>query len=217
MVRLRPSDRIGEILNNRKIIDVIKVDSRNKYVWECCECGSVAQGEYANLKKEVKNHCGCLGSSRRRGVNNHLYKHGKTKSSEYTSWHLMKRRLTVKSDKSYDHYINNLKIDADPRWLDSFEAFYADMGDKPNPKFTLERINAYRGYWPDNCRWASKEEQAQNKTTTFWCVYKGEKISLSSLCEQLELKYITVYMRIKRGHRDPFFGVTDVKILGVIS
>jgi len=129
----------------------------------------------------------------------------------------MKRRLTAKSHKSYDYYVNVLKLDADPRWLDSFEAFYADMGDKPNPKFTLERIDAYRGYWPDNCRWASKEEQAQNKTTTFWCVYKNEKISLGSLCKRLGLKYITVYMRIKRGHSDPFFGITDVKIVGVIS
>ncbi len=215
MARLRPSDRIGEILNNRKIIDVIKVNSRNKYVWECCECGSVAQGEYANLKKEVKNHCGCLGSSRRLGVNNYFYKHGRAKSSEWNSWYEMKRRLSDKNHTSYNHYTNVLKLDADPRWINSFEAFYSDIGDKPDPSFTLERIDTYKGYWPDNCRWASRKEQARNKTNTFWCEYKENKHSLSELCALLNLKYNSVYMRIKRAHKDPFFGVKNVKIFGV--
>jgi hypothetical protein len=217
MARLRPSDRIGEILNNRKIIDVIKVKGRTKYVWECCACGSVTQGEYANLKKEVKNHCGCLGTSRRLSVNNHSYKHGKTRSSEWNSWYEMKRRLLDKNHTSYNHYTNVLNLDIDPRWVDSFEAFYSDMGDKPNPKFTLERINTYRGYWPDNCRWASKEEQAKNKTNIFWCEYNNIKYPLRTLCILLNRKYNSVYMRIKRGHSDPFFGVTGIKIIGVIS
>ncbi len=49
--RLHPSDRIGEILNNRRIIDITNVNGRNRYVWECCVCGHITQGEYANLKK----------------------------------------------------------------------------------------------------------------------------------------------------------------------
>jgi len=84
----------------------------------------------------------------------------------------MKRRLLDKNHKSYNHYVNVLKLDADPRWLNSFEAFYDDMGDKPDPKFTLERIDTYKGYWPDNCRWASKDEQARNKTNSRWCEYE---------------------------------------------
>jgi len=54
LARLRPTDRIGEILNNRKIINIVKVNGRNKYVWECCVCGSASKGEYANLKKRKK-------------------------------------------------------------------------------------------------------------------------------------------------------------------
>lgn len=217
MTRLRPSERIGEILNNRKIIDIVTVNGKNKYVWECCVCGSVTRGEYANLKKEAKNHCGCLGNSYRLGINSHSYKHGKVRSSEWNSWYEMKRRLLDKNHKSYDHYTNVLKLDVDPRWLDSFEAFYADMGDKPDPKFTLERIDTYKGYWPDNCRWASKDEQARNKTNILWCEYKGTKYPLRTLCTLLNCKYHSVYMRIRRSHKDPFFGVPDVKVIGTIS
>jgi hypothetical protein len=61
MARLRPSDRVGDILNNRKIIDIVVVNGRNKYVWECCICGSVTRGEYANLKKEAKTIVGASG------------------------------------------------------------------------------------------------------------------------------------------------------------
>jgi hypothetical protein len=129
----------------------------------------------------------------------------------------MKRRLLDKNHKSYNHYVNVLKLDADPRWLNSFEAFYDDMGDKPDPKFTLERIDTYKGYWPDNCRWASKDEQARNKTNTLWCEYEGIKYPLRTLCTLIDRKYHSVYMRIRRGHEDPFFGVTGVKIIGVIS
>jgi len=216
LARLRPTDRIGEILNNRKIINIVKVNGRNKYVWECCVCGSASKGEYANLKKEKKNHCGCL-ESPYSGHKNPSYKHGKRRSSEYVSWVEMKKRLLYKNHKSYDHYVNVLKLDADPRWLNSFEAFYADMGDKPDPTFTLERKERYKGYWADNCCWATKGEQAQNKTTTFWCKYKENTYCLKELCRFLNLKYHTVYMRIRRGHKDPFFGTKDVEVIGVTS
>lgn len=217
MNRARPTDRIGMILNNRKIINIVSVNSKNKYVWECCVCGSVRIGEYANLKKEKKNHCGCLGNSHRVGINSHTYKHGKVRSSEWNSWYEMKRRLTDKNHKSYEHYTTKLKLDIDPRWLLSFEIFYADMGDKPNENFTLERINTYKGYWPDNCRWASKEEQARNKTNIKWCEYKSNRYPLRTLCTLLNLKYSSVYMRIKRGHENPFFGVAGIKFIGFIS
>lgn len=214
--RLKPQDRVGMIFNGRKIVNIVNINDRNKYVCECEICGSIKYFEYQNLKKEQKNHCGCLGSVRT-GENNHFYVHGDSKSDEFKTWIEVRRRITDPNHKSYVHYRNKLKLDIDPRWLESYELFLQDMGRKPAKHFTLERIDTYKGYWRDNCKWATKKEQAQNKTTTFWCVYKGEKISLSSLCERLELKYITVYMRIKRGHSDPFFGITDVKIVGVIS
>ena len=217
MSRVRPVDRIGLILNNRKIIDVINVNSKVKYVWSCCVCGLTTTGDYSNLKKEKKNHCGCLGNSHRSGINSSAYKHGKVRSSEWNSWYEMKRRLTDKNHKSYKHYTQILRIDADPCWLASFENFYTDMGPKPDDTFTLERIDPYKGYWPANCRWASKVEQARNKTNTLWCEYSGNKYPLRTVCTMLNLKYNSVYMRIKRGHKDPFFGVTGVSFISITS
>jgi hypothetical protein len=72
----------------------------------------------------------------------------------YRSWHGMTRRARD-NPRGYEH------VDMDPRWK-SYEVFLADMGECP-PGCSIDRIDGARGYWPDNCRWATKEEQTQNR------------------------------------------------------
>lgn len=82
----------------------------------------------------------------------------------------MKQRIRDPNVPYYDRY-GGRGLDMDPRW-EKFEAFVADMGERPpDPEWwtsrkgywSLDRIDNQRGYWPDNCRWATAKEQAANK------------------------------------------------------
>lgn len=76
------------------------------------------------------------------------------------TWHDMLRRAYLKT-RDVEFY-KNKGIDIDPRWVLSFWSFVDDMGNKPGPAYTLDRRNNSKGYWPANCRWATKRQQAQN-------------------------------------------------------
>lgn len=85
------------------------------------------------------------------------------RSAEYVAWQGMKSRCTTnKQNYCYRHYAGR-GISVCKRWRESFAAFLEDMGRKPSPELSLDRINNDGNYEPENCRWATDKEQANNK------------------------------------------------------
>lgn len=80
------------------------------------------------------------------------------------------------------------------RW-NSFEAFHADMGDRP-ASTTLDRIDNDGPYSPENCRWATVKEQARNRRSSALVTYRGETKALAEWCELLGLEYRPTLLRI---------------------
>jgi hypothetical protein len=80
---------------------------------------------------------------------------------EYTAWQNMKQRCANPNNRSYRWY-GARGISVCKHWLNSFANFYADMGPRPSPKHSIDRIVNDSGYFPDNCRWATKQQQVAN-------------------------------------------------------
>lgn len=87
--------------------------------------------------------------------------HGLSTSKTYVVWRAMKARVLNKSHKYYKYY-GGRGIVICERWIGSFENFLQDMGERPQ-MLTLDRINNNSNYEPDNCKWSTRKEQANNR------------------------------------------------------
>jgi hypothetical protein len=96
----------------------------------------------------------------------------------HTSYQQMKQRCLNPKNPMWDYY-GGRGIDIDPRWIESYEAFLADVGPRPSLDYTLDRIDNNRGYWPDNVRWATRSEQQRNKRPYTRKKTSGRKIEVT--------------------------------------
>jgi hypothetical protein len=104
----------------------------------------------------------------------------------------MINRCTNEKLPNYDNY-GGRGIKVCDRWLNSFENFYTDMGDRP-PGMSLDRIDNNGGYGPDNCRWATAKEQSRNRRSNR--LIEGKP--MAGWCEENNLSYNAVNARLYR-------------------
>lgn len=115
----------------------------------------------------------------------------------------MKTRCYNKNELNYKNY-GGRGITICPRWLDAFENFYADMGPKPSPEHSIERINNDEPYSPENCKWATPTEQAQNKRNTILITANGFTRPVKEWEKITGIPSSTLKARLKYGlsHQD---------------
>ena len=112
------------------------------------------------------------------------------------SYHSMKQRCY--NEKCKDYYLYGGRgIKVCDRWLESFENFLEDMGNRPN-NTSLDRINPEKDYSPENCRWADTKTQSLNKRNSKYVTFNNETRLLIEFCEELNLHYNTVIERLRR-------------------
>lgn len=110
----------------------------------------------------------------------------------------MKRRCYNPAEDSYPYY-GGKGITVCDEWLHSFPQFLADVGPKPTPKHSIDRINNDLPYRPDNVRWATSLEQCQNRSVSRYVNYKGERLPLAEHARRAGLPPKVVDRRLRRG------------------
>ena len=131
----------------------------HRALWLChCDCGRNCITRSSSLISGNTQSCGCLKSTLASSIH---FRHGRCHSPEYNSWYGMLQRCENPNHSSYDHY-GGRGIKVCTRWH-KFENFYADMGRKPGPGYSIDRIDNDGDYEPDNCRWATVKEQNMNQ------------------------------------------------------
>jgi hypothetical protein len=130
-----------------------------KVRWMCvCECGEQRTVAAISLMQGTSKSCGCL----KREARAWNFRHGESHSAEYEAWVKMRQRCLNPRCHAYGRY-GGRGITICPRWLNSFEAFLADLGRKPSARRSLDRRNNNGNYEPSNVRWATPAQQNRNR------------------------------------------------------
>ena len=130
------------------------------------------------------------------------YTHGMSNTREYHSWEKMKERCMNPRNIRYPRW-GGRGIEVCDRWM-RFENFIADMGECPEG-YQLDRIDNDGNYEPENCRWASREEQMNNRSCCIYVEYEGRKQTIAQWARERGFKFQTLLQRIKhKGELPPY-------------
>lgn len=194
--RFTVGTRVGTVVLADKVSDYQKfVDSngvlkQHQAVWRVvCDCGREHAVSAANL---YKGRVPCVCAPKQGGNKTHGLSH----TSEHKTWTKMNERVRNPNCKDYADY-GGRGICIAPRW-ESFENFYADMGVKPSDKHSLDRIDVDGDYCPENCRWATPIEQANNKRCTIKVTVGGVQKTLRDLSEEFGISTTAIRKRLRK-------------------
>jgi len=194
-------DRTGQRFGDLVVVGLSHKEFRSKRhgyynFWKCiCDCGNETIVLSNNLIRGNTKSCGCKSS--RLTIKERVTTHGKVNTSTYTSWRAMKDRCYCKSHVEYKRY-GAIGITVCDRWKDSFENFLADMGERPE-KHSIERLDPNKGYSPENCVWADKFQQANNRKNNVFLSYDGKTMTATMWARHIGISNSTIYARLKRN------------------
>lgn len=162
--------------------------------WLCkCDCGIQRIVRKSSLTCGETKHCGCQTA---KIVAAAVKTHGLRNHSAYPSWAAMIQRCTNPTHKNYTAYGGSGKTVCE-RWL-SLVNFCHDMGERP-VGMTIERINNELGYSPENCRWATRQEQSRNKLVCRKYLHDGKEKTIYELSLESGIRQKSLRLRLARG------------------
>lgn len=187
--------RFGRLVVVERVTDHITPSGATFVQWKCvCDCGNNTVVSTLSLRRSSGTRsCGCL---QKETATRMCTKHGHSSERVYGIWNHIKQRCSNPNNDSFDFYGAEGK-DVCAEWANSFQAFYDwAIANGYSDKLTIDRIDNSKGYYPENCRWATRKEQANNTRRTRFVTYGGKKMSLTQLSEITGVKKKILYDRI---------------------
>lgn len=170
---------------------------KNFRIVECrCDCGKVFRVRFNGLQTGNTSSCGCLRIDHALEQVYSRQTHGESRpeTPEFRTWTAMKNRCLNPNADDYSKY-GGRGITVCKRWRDSYQAFVTDMGRRPGPQYSIDRIDVDGNYEPGNCRWAKQEQQVNNRRNSL----KKDGLPLTAWCRLNGMNYQTAYGRYRKG------------------
>lgn len=178
-----------------RLVAIEGFKKNGEFYWKCkCDCGKQAEVLPQHLKRNLIRSCGCLRAETSSQINR---KHGMKETRLYKAWLDMKARCYNSNDTNYKNY-GGRGITVCDEWKNDFMNFYNwAIANGYRDDLTIDRINVDGNYEPNNCRWATYKEQANNTRANIILEYKGRKQTMAEWAEEIGMNYVTFQRRIK--------------------
>lgn len=121
-----------------------------------------------------------------------------THRPEYCAWRNIIHRCTNSDHEAYPNY-GGRGITVCDAWINDVAQFISDMGRRPGPGYSIDRIDNDKGYMPSNCRWVTRSTQQLNRRNTKSATINGRTQTLKEWAIETGVPYHTLITRLRRG------------------
>jgi hypothetical protein len=196
---MKPNNLLGTRYERLTVIADGGRCPKQNILWLCqCDCGNTTLAFAYDLRGGKVKSCGCYAADAARGRAKHgMARAGAARSSEYNVWSTLVQRCTNRNDRNWGNY-GGRGITVTKRWR-VFENFLEDMGCRPSPKHSIDRINNDKGYSKRNCRWATREEQSRNRRGNVFITVRGKTLCLTDWASNLGVSRQALFYWKKKG------------------
>lgn len=198
---MRAEDLTGQHFGRLIAIKRVGQTKGGNALWLCrCDCGNEKIVAGSNLKNGHTRSCGCLHSEIASvATTKRNTKHGLRHEHLYNTWAKMKARCYSRGCKDFVNYGGRGVVVCD-EWCNDYVAFRDwALANGYCEDLTIDRIDVNGNYEPNNCRWATRAEQNNNKRNNRLIEFCGEVHNISEWAKIVGVKYDTLWMRINRG------------------